>query len=80
MINKITEMVIIRAAMRNKLISLIKITNLTITIKSSIGIFRILKLLGIKLKQGGQKWEVIRILIKIEQVPSIIDLKKLEYK
>lgn len=80
MINKITEMVIIRAAMRNKLISLIKITNLTITIKSSIGIFRILKLLGIKLKQGGLKWEVIRILIKIEQVPSIIDLKKLEYK
>lgn len=80
MINKITEMVIIRAAMRNKLISLIKITNLTITIKSSIGIFRILKLLGIKLKQGGQKWEVIRILIKIEQVPSIIDLKKPEYK
>lgn len=80
MINKITEMVIIRAAMRNKLISLIKITNLTITIKSNIGIFRILKLLGIKLKQGGQKWEVIRILIKIEQVPSIIDLKKPEYK
>lgn len=80
MINKITEMVIIRATMRNKLISLIKITNLTITIKSSIGIFRILKLLGIKLKQGGQKWEVIRILIKIEQVPSIIDLKKPEYK